>query len=94
MSHATSWNSPIHWGGRDTGPLVGGVQTLLVTPRWLHFLRPNVFVTVTGLDDVEAWVPGARTRAEAHAVHEGLVAKYRTKARVLAMANRGCRTAW
>jgi hypothetical protein len=59
--------------------------------------RPNVFVTVMGLDGVEAWVPGARTRAEAHAVHEGVVAKYRMKARALAMAlattNRGRRTA-
>ena len=89
MSHATSWNSPIHWGGRDTGPLVGGVQTLLVTPRWLHFLRPNVFVTVVGLDDVEVWMPGARTQAEACAVHGAVVATYREKAHALAMADRG-----
>jgi hypothetical protein len=93
MSHVTSWSSPICQGGRDTGPVVGGVQTLLIPPRWLRFLRPNVFVTVTGLDDVEAWVPGARTLAQAHAVHDALVAKYRKKARALAMANRGRRTA-
>jgi hypothetical protein len=89
MSHVTSWNSLIHQGGQDTGPVVGGVQTVLVTPRWLRFLRPNVFVTVTGLDDVEVWVPDARTHAEACAVHDALVATYREKAHALAMADRG-----
>jgi hypothetical protein len=79
----TSWNSPIHQGGRDTGPVVGGVQTLVVTPRWLRFLPPNVFVTVTGLDDVEAWVPGVKTWDEAHSVHAALATKYRNKARAL-----------
>ena len=77
MAYMTSWNSAIRRGGRETGPVVGGVQTLLVTPRWLRFLRPHVFVTVTGLDDVEAWVPGARTVAQARAVHAALVARYK-----------------
>ena len=93
MSHVTSWNSSIHWGGRDTGPVVGGVQTLFLPPRWLRFLRPNVFVTVTGLDDVDAWMSGARTLAQAHAVHDALVTEYRNEARALAMANRGRYTA-
>ena len=89
VPHVTSWNSLIHHGGQDTGPVVGGVQTVLVTPHWLRFLRPKVFATVVGLDDVEVWVPGVRTQAEACAVHDALVATYREKAHALAMADRG-----
>ena len=65
MPQVRSWNSPIRQGGRDTGPVVGGIQTVLVTPRWLRFLRPHVLVTVSGVDDVEAWVPAARTAEHA-----------------------------
>ena len=81
MPHVRSWNSVLRQGGQDTGPVVGGVQTVLVTPRWLRFLRPHVFVTVTGVDNVETCIPGAQTAEHARAVHESLVARYRTQAR-------------
>lgn len=80
VPHVRSWNTPIHQGGRDTGSVVGGIQTVLVTPRWLRFLRPHVFVTVSGVDDVETWVPGAQTAEQARAVHDRLVARYRKHA--------------
>lgn len=86
MARVTRWESLIHAGGTETGPVVGAVITELVSPRWLRFLPAQVYVTVTGLDDVEAWVRGAQTVAQAHAVHATLVARYRTVAHARARA--------
>ena len=94
MPELTRWESAIHAGGRETGPVIGVVATLFVTPRWLRFLAPQVFVTVKALDDVEAYIPtvkalddvevyipGVRTVEQAHAVHDAWVARYMDKAR-------------
>src|SRR5438093_7739998 len=60
MPYLRHLDSVIHQGGQDTGPIVGTITTTLVTPRWLRFRPAHVLVTITGLDEVEAWVRGAR----------------------------------
>jgi hypothetical protein len=90
MPRLTHWSGQIHEGGGDTGPVVATITTTVVTPRWLRFLPAHVQVTITGLDEVEAWARGARTAQQAQVVHDALVAKYKAKAREISASTAAC----
>jgi hypothetical protein len=81
MPRLTSWETVLYQDGGESGAVVGIVTTLLVQPRWLRFRPAHVLLTVTGVADVEAWVRGVSTAAEAQAFHNTTVAYYRALAK-------------